>query len=111
MRLLIVKDPQALGRRIQMRALVAEGSGASDREWVTEPMAEPPGEAVGFGLPRTAGRYWLLRFDEDELRFTHRADAERWASNLAERGTTWQLTWHDENTPLGAGAEAVRNVA
>jgi hypothetical protein len=72
-------------------------------------VADTTGVAIGFGLPRTAGRYWLLRFDEDELRFTHRAAAERWASKLAEGGTVSQLTWHDENTP--PGAEAARKVA
>ncbi len=49
-------------------------------------------------LPTTARRYWLLRFDNNELKFTLRTAAERWASSLAELDTPSQLTWHDENT-------------
>ena len=48
---------------------------------------------------RTADRYWLLQYENEELRFTHRSDAQRWASELSERRIAWQLTWHDENTP------------
>jgi hypothetical protein len=65
----------------------------------------PAGLTSPRNLPRTAERYWLLRFGEDELRFTHRAAAELWASKLADRGTSSQLTWHDENTPEGADPE------
>jgi hypothetical protein len=82
-----------LGRRIQMQAFVAAGSGDFGQDLAAEPGAE------FFGLPRTAARYWLLQFEDGELRFTHRAAAERWASKLAERGKPWQLTWHDEDTP------------
>jgi hypothetical protein len=46
---------------------------------------------------RTAERYSILRSGEDELRFTHRSGAERWATRLAERGLSPELTWHDEN--------------
>jgi hypothetical protein len=46
---------------------------------------------------RTAERYWILRSGDDELRFSHRAGAERWAVELAERGLSSELTWHDEN--------------
>jgi hypothetical protein len=54
----------------------------------------------------TAARYWLLRYGDDELRFTHRVAAERWASQLAERGISSHLTWHDDNTPLRPGSES-----
>ena len=46
---------------------------------------------------RTAERYWILRCGDDELRFSHRSGAERWANKLAERGLSSELTWHDEN--------------
>jgi hypothetical protein len=45
---------------------------------------------------RTAERYWILRCGDDELRFSHRSGAERWANKLAERGLSSELTWHDE---------------
>src|SRR6516165_4366065 len=56
-----------LGRRIQMQASAAEGSGDFGQELAAEPVAE------FLGLPRTAARYWLLQFEDGELRFTHRA--------------------------------------
>jgi hypothetical protein len=76
-----------------MRALVAKGSGDFGQDSAIELGTE------FLGLPRTAARYWRLQFEGGELRFTHRPAAERWASKLAERGTPWQLRWHDENTP------------
>ena len=76
-----------------MQASAAEGSGDFGQELAAEPVAE------FLGLPRTAARYWLLQFEDGELRFTHRAGAERWSSELAKQGIPSQLTWHDENTP------------
>jgi hypothetical protein len=56
-------------------------------------------------LPRAAARYWLLQFEDDELRFTHRAGAERWAARLAARGIPSQLTRHDEHSATDAPNE------
>lgn len=58
---------------------------------------------------RAAERYWLLRYEEEELRFTRRDAAERWAAKLEEQGVPSELTWHDENiAPVGPSG---RNVA
>jgi hypothetical protein len=53
-------------------------------------------------LQQAAQRYWLLRSQQEELRFTHLAAARRWAGELAGRGIATQLTRHDENTPRDA---------
>jgi hypothetical protein len=58
---------------------------------------------------RNAERYWLLRSGDDELRFTLRSAAERWASGLADRGISSELTWHDEN--IASAMPADRRVA
>jgi hypothetical protein len=61
---------------------------------------ERPGRLV-----KTAERYWLLRFADDGLRFTHRTSAELWAARLSADGIASQLTWHDETTPTHADEE------
>jgi hypothetical protein len=58
---------------------------------------------------RTAERYWILRFGDDELRFTHRSGAERWATRLAEQGLSSELSWHDE--AIVSDTQADRSVA
>ena len=58
---------------------------------------------------RTAERYWIVPCGEDELRFSQRSGAERWATRLAEQGLSSELTWHDEN--ITPGPQADRSVA
>jgi len=58
---------------------------------------------------RIAERYWILRSGDDELRFTHRSAAEHWATRLAERGISPELTWHDEN--IASSPRVDRSVA
>lgn len=53
---------------------------------------------------RAAGRYWLLRYEDQEHRFTLRAAAERWASALETRGIAYQLVLHDGSRSSSAGA-------
>lgn len=57
------------------------------------------------GLPMAAAKYWLLRVGDQELRFSRRDSAERWASRLGELGTSSHLTWHDGHTPCSGQAE------
>jgi hypothetical protein len=59
---------------------------------------------------RVAERYWILRSGEEELRFTHRSGAERWATTLSERGVSSELTWHDEDIASGTPADRVDRV-
>jgi hypothetical protein len=47
---------------------------------------------------RSAERYWIVRSGDEEMRFSHRSAAERWATTLAERGSASELRWHDERT-------------
>jgi hypothetical protein len=47
---------------------------------------------------RRAERYWIVRSGDEELRFSHRSAAERWATTLAGRDSTSELKWHDEHT-------------
>ena len=100
-----------------MRAKTAEGSRVSAPALVAAPGAGPVHVEVEVqvagprGLPRTAERYWLLHFEDDELRFTQRAAAERWASKLAARGMPSKLTWHDEHTPQRPGGRPEGRVA
>jgi hypothetical protein len=56
---------------------------------------------------RSAERYWIVRWGDGELRFSHRSAAQRWATTLAERGSSSELRWHDEHagpvTPTDRG--------
>jgi hypothetical protein len=47
---------------------------------------------------RTADRYWILQYGDEELRFSLKSAGERWASMLAARGISSELTWHGKNS-------------
>jgi hypothetical protein len=81
-----------------MPVLADDTSGAIGQDFVRTMVTEFA-QAGRYVLQQNAERYWLLRFEGDELRFTHRAAAEAWAAQLAGRGIATQLTRHDENAP------------
>jgi hypothetical protein len=101
-----VAEPKAVVRRrctgLRFCGEVASrnpAGGSHDREEQRFDVARPN------LVVRTAERYWLLRFDDDELRFTLRTGAELWAAKLAAHGIASQLTWHDETTPAASDEE------
>ncbi len=53
---------------------------------------------AGHVFSRSAERYWLLRFEDHELRFTLREAADRWAAKLATCGIAYELTGHSPET-------------
>jgi hypothetical protein len=84
---------QDLSTRLNTGAVAAPGSGSV----APRGSGQPVNLASRRVYSRTAERYWILRSGHDELRFTHRSGAERWATKLAERGLLSELTWHDES--------------
>ena len=57
-------------------------------------------DASGGSFSRSAERYWLLRFEDQELRFTLREAADRWVADLRESGIAYELSRHDEEVAI-----------
>jgi len=54
---------------------------------------------------RAAERYWIVSYDDQELRFSLRPAAEKWAAELEAKGVSVELTFHDHTAEsLHAGA-------
>jgi hypothetical protein len=115
-----ITGPRAIAERPKARAVVSDDGGtpplmgatplarfhrqiqdaAAKHRHVADPLADAIASSrTNRPILITSERYWLLRSEVGEWRFSLRSAADRWESNLAERGIRSELTWHDENTP------------
>ena len=54
-----------------------------------------------------AARYWLLTYEDEELRFSLHDVAERWMAELAADGVRAELSWHGPTTPADPHRESI----
>jgi hypothetical protein len=96
--------------RLRSKLAVAEAP-PDHADWSDDHRRPLPGAAITDKRPArpieqsivlAAERYWLLRYGDEELRFSLRSSAERWAAQLEAVGIDCALSRHDESTEPSA---------